>query len=197
MKDKIIKIFPFALVALIVLYLAVKYDGVNKGEVDADDDQEEVTESGKEEILLSLKANFEEGEKISFAPSDSLKFEGTRAALMTKDILYGPTFESDSLSLFKKSKRVEVSFMLFSSLLLKDALVVVSFENDKGSVIYKTAGMLDGFKMNEWVHIKNKFEIDNVLLAKESKLKFKAYIMNAKGEHFYIDNLEVNLFGFK
>ena len=194
MKDKIIKLLPYIAVAVIVLYAAIKYDAVNKVLVEPD---EELSNEPKEEILLSLKANFEEEGKIGFVPSDSIKFEGNKAAFIGKDNLYGPTFESDSLSLFKKTKRVEVSFMLRSSLIIKDALVVISFTNDKGNVIYESAGMTDGFKINEWVHIKNKFNIKSELLQKEQKIKFKAYIMNSKGEQLYIDNYEVNLFGFK
>jgi hypothetical protein len=193
MKDRIIKSLPYLAVAAIVLYLAVKYDAVNKGQVEVEED---ANAAPKEEILLSLKANFED-EKIGFVPSDSVKFEGNKAALIAKDNLYGPTFESDSLPLFKKTKSVEVSFMLRSSLIIKDALVVVSFENAKGNIIYESAGMTDGFKINEWVHIKNKFEIKSELLAKEEKVKFKAYILNSKGEQLCIDNYEVNLFGFK
>ena len=193
MKDRIIKSLPYVAVAVIVLYLAVKYDAVNKGQAEL---EEEAKAATKEEILLSLKANFED-EKIGFVPSDSIKFEGNKAALIAKDNLYGPTFESDSLLLFKKTKRVEVSFMLRSSLIIKDALVVVSFENDKGNIIYESAGMTNGFKINEWVHIKNKFEIKSELLAKEEKVRFKAYLLNSKGEQLYIDNCEVNLFGFK
>jgi len=190
MKEKIIKLSPYVLVFIIVVYLAVRYDKLNSG-------SNALSESvSTERTLLHKLFTFEKPEEMSFESSANQKFEGEHSAIIKKEALYGPTFKYDSLDILKKIKRVEVSFRVFSSMPVKYSTIVVAFSNEQGAnVIYHNAGMADNFRVNEWSKVFAKFDIDNSLMANEDKLTFAVYTMNDKGEEIYIDNFEVNCFG--
>jgi|GEM_PF-2998635 len=187
MKTKLLSILPYAAVAFIVVYSALKYDAKHK-------QQEEEKIASEREVLYSFTADFETGEKLNFVPSEAIKFAGNSAAIVAKEGVYGPTFSCDSLALLKKVKRVEVNFMLYAEAPNKDATIVLSFDNETRNLIYKTGGMMDGFKANEWVRVKSRFEINSEAFEKENKVIFKAYTMNSGGDKFLIDNFEVKLF---
>ena len=196
MKEKLIKAIPYILVGMVVLYLANKYDKINRGEVEIDDDVEEVVVVQPTEVmLLDKKISFEIPGEASFVSVEDKKFEGTHSAIIKKDNVFGPTFQLDSLAMIKKIKRVEFSFKHFSTLPLKTVVLVLSISNDKGNVVYHTLGIPQAFKFNDWSDALAKFDVDNSLLQNESKLDFRVYVMNEKGEEFYMDNMEVKLFG--
>ncbi len=194
MKTKLLSILPYAAVAFIVIYSAFKYDAKHKQQATVRA-QEQVAQ--ERELLYSFTADFEAGEKLNFVPSEAIKFAGNSAAIVAKEGIYGPTFSCDSLALLNKVKRVEVSLMLYVEAPNKDATIVLSFDNETRNLIYKSAGMMDGFKANEWVHVKSKFEINAETFEHEKKLIFKAYTMNSGGDKFFIDNFEVKLFSTK
>jgi hypothetical protein len=192
MKDKLIVIFPYILVGIIILYLFVKYDAINSGE----ETSEEEKVPGIE-ILLSNFFSFDAPEKINFVADEKIKFEGKSSAKIATDNMYGPTFVCDLTGILKKTKKVLVSFMSYSAAPVKESSVVISFSNDKGNVIYKNAALSEQFKINEWNKSFAQFEIDDALLAPENKIEFKAYVLNSKNEELYIDNFKVELLGLK
>ena len=195
MKEKLIKWSPYILVGVIVLYLGIKYDRINRG-LSTEDPEETEQAAGPVEVnLLNQKFSFEEPCAINFVAEKDKKFEGNQSAHVKKDDLYALTFQYDSMNVMKKTKRVEINFQLMSNTPVKSSIIVVSFSNEKGNIIYKSAGMSDNFRINEWGNVFAKFEVDRELLKNEKNFVFKSYIMNEKGEEMFIDNLEINFFG--
>ena len=193
MKNKVLQFFPYALVGIIIIYLAVKYDAMNRGVVESDVEVKAL----EIETLVTHFSSFDTLEKINFVADEKVKFAGKSSALIAKDNLYGPTFSYDSISVIKKTKKVVVSFMVFSTMPVKDATVVISFSNEKENVIYKNARISENFKINDWNKVLIEFEIDNSILANESKIEFKAYVYNPKNEEVYIDDFKVQLLSLK
>jgi hypothetical protein len=190
MKKRILFYMPLLGIAIIVIYLAVKYDAINKGEVDEDTNEESAPAS---KIIFAYKNNFEDPASMSFVPSDSLKFEGNHAALIAKDNLYGPTFELDSLNILQQTQKIEVAFSYYPKLLLRKSTVVVSVDDGTNGVIWLNAGFSAQQKLNDWNKGTFSFVMDASKLNALKYAKLKVYVHNPEGEELVIDNLEINL----
>ena len=195
MKHKIIMVFPYVMVGVIILYLLLKYDAINRAEkVSAKSAEESSLVIGN---LLTSFSSFDTLEKISFVADEEIKFEGKSSAKITKDNMFGPTFVCATKEIIKHLKKVEVSFMTFSKMPIKESSFVISLGDEKENVIYKNAAFSPDFKVNEWNKSVFQFDIDNTLLTGDNKIEFKSYVFNPKNEELYMDNFKIELLGEK
>ncbi|MFZ9847688.1 MAG: hypothetical protein ACO3EE_05995 [Flavobacteriales bacterium] len=190
MKKRILFYMPLLGIAIIVIYLGVKYDAINKGEVDEDTSEVAVPAT---KIVFAYKNNFEDLASMSFVPSDSVKFEGSRAALIAKDNLYGPTFELDSLGILQQAQKVEVAFSYYPKLLLRKSSVVLSIDDGTNGVVWLNAGFSAQQKLNDWNKGSFSFVVDASKINALKYAKLKVYVHNPEKEELVIDNFEVNL----
>ena len=182
MKKNMLKLLPLGLVLIILFYYVIRQSNENNERLAIKDDW--IT-------IYQYKADFESPGKVSFIPHDSIKFEGNHSAIITKDNLYGPTFFSDSLQIIKKINKLEVRCKLLSKTALKDMRFIASVENEKGSVYWKSSGLGDKLKANEWGDASTYFEVDPHTFNDKGKLFLKVYLLNDKGEECVTDNFEI------
>ncbi|MCX6180696.1 MAG: hypothetical protein NT150_02040 [Bacteroidetes bacterium] len=200
MNKKILSIFPYVLVVVIIVYLLITYDRINRGIVEegeiAEKEEKDLSSSSSSSKIF-FSASFDGADKIEF-PSDSIiKFEGIGSAKIIASQLFGPTFVSNDAESLKKIKRVTASFMAYSEVMVIGPQIIVSISNDKKVIVYQAVQLPQQLRMKEWTKMEVTFPIDNGLLEKESKLECKVYVMNPKNEVFNIDNFKADLWDTK
>ncbi len=182
MEKKIFRLLPLGLVFIILFYYVIRQSNENNEQLALKDNW--IT-------LFQYKADFESVGKVSFISQDSIKFEGNHTAFIGKDILYGPTFYSDSAQLIRNINKIEVRCKILSKAVLKDMQFVASVENETGGIYWKSIGLGDKIKINEWGDASGYFEVDPSAFKGNGKLYLKVYLLNSKEEECAVDNFEI------
>lgn len=186
MEKKMLIFMPLGLGLIILFYFVIYSSNKNN---------EKLVLGDEWAILLQHKSDFEDASSVPHISFDSLKFQGSKSALMAKDMKFGPTFESDSLSLIQQTNKVDVQCQLYAPSFLTGVEVVFSLENEKGPLLWKSSALGDSVKAGEWFPVNASFPIEEGLTEGSTKLILKVYLINNKGEEFYMDDFSVALLG--
>ncbi|MBK8873440.1 MAG: hypothetical protein IPN13_05755 [Bacteroidetes bacterium] len=185
----------FLIVASVSVYFLIRDNGHKKSE-----ELVELAEQPTDTLILremfSFKYDLESAADLeNFATVGKFKSKsGTQSCRLDKSNEFSVTVRKklSSLKDISNVKNVRLSFSVYSGILLKEAVAVLSIEDKNGKSV-SWVGKEIKSSPESWQRIEISFDISTEALQSENDLKI--YIWNKKGEEFYIDDLEIKIDG--